>query len=114
MFAAPRDRARIVAREFSVRRQPGFTTIAIICFFALYAPLITLIAYSFNAGVNIANWEGFSFRWYVAAWENERVQAATMRSLIIASFAASFATIAATMAALGLTRVRPYRRQMAG
>jgi len=102
-----------VAREFSVRRQPGFTTIAIICFFALYAPLITLIAYSFNAGVNIANWEGFSLRWYVAAWENDRVQAATMRSLIIAASAASLATVAATMAALGTTRVRPYRGQMA-
>ncbi|HET7410482.1 MAG TPA: ABC transporter permease [Paracoccaceae bacterium] len=102
-----------MARRFSVKRQPGFATIAIVCFLALYAPLITLIAYSFNAGENIANWQGFSFRWYVAAWENEKVQAATMRSLIIAVSAASLATVAATMAALGTTRVRPYRGQTA-
>ena len=98
-------------RRFSVRRQPGFATIAIVCFFALYAPLITLIAYSFNAGINIAVWQGFSLRWYVAAWENQQVQEATVRSLVIAVSAACLSTLAATMAALGTTRVRPYRGQ---
>ena len=102
-----------MARAFSVRRQPGFATVAIVCFFALYAPLITLIAYSFNAGENIANWQGFSFRWYLAAWENDKVQEATVRSLIIAVSAATLSTLAATMAALGTTRVRPYRGQTA-
>ena len=34
----------------SVRRQTGFTTIAIICFVLLYAPILTLVVYSFNAG----------------------------------------------------------------
>jgi spermidine/putrescine transport system permease protein len=102
-----------VARGFSVRRQPGFATVAIVCFFALYAPLITLIAYSFNAGENIANWQGFSFRWYLSAWENDKVQEATVRSLIIAVSAATLSTLAATMAALGTTRVRPYRGQTA-
>jgi len=99
--------------EFAVRRQTGFTTIAIVCFLALYAPLITLIGYSFNAGSSIALWEGFSWRWYVAAWENEKVQEATVRSLIVAASAAFLATLAATMAALGTTRVRPYRGQTA-
>lgn len=102
-----------MARRFSVRGQPGFATVAIVCFLALYAPLVTLIAYSFNAGENIANWAGFSFRWYVAAWENDKVQEATVRSLVIAVSAAVLATAAATMAALGTTRVRPYRGQTA-
>ncbi len=99
------------ARHFSVQSQPGFAMIAIICFLALYAPLVTLIAYSFNAGSNIALWEGLSLRWYVAAWQNEKVQEATVRSLGIAISAAGLSTIAATMAALGTTRVRPYRGQ---
>ena len=102
-----------MARAFSVKRQPGFATVAIVCFLALYAPLATLIVYSFTAGPNIAVWEGFSFRWYVAAWENEQVQQATARSLIIAICASAIATVAATMAALGTTRVRPYRGQTA-
>jgi spermidine/putrescine transport system permease protein len=113
MCAAPSARRRPVARAFSVKSQPGFSAIAIFCFLALYAPLSTLIFYSFNAGSNIALWEGFSLRWYVAAWNNELVQEATVRSLIIAGCASVLATVAATMAALGTTRVRPYRGQVA-
>jgi len=94
---------------FSVRRQTGFTTIAVLCFFMLYAPIIALVVYSFNAGSSIALWEGFSWRWYEAAWRNERVQDATVLSFVIASFAAVFATILATMAALATTRTAPYR-----
>ena len=51
-------------RGFSVRRQTGFTTIAVLCFIMLYLPIATLVVYSFNAGVSIAIWEGFSWRWY--------------------------------------------------
>ncbi|MEJ8574882.1 ABC transporter permease [Microbaculum marinum] len=96
-------------RPFSVRRQTGFTTIAVVCFVALYAPIITLVVYSFNSSVSIASWEGFSWRWYVAAWQNDQVQQASIRSVVIASFAAVIATTLATMAALGTTRTRPYR-----
>ena len=48
------------AARFSIRRLPGFTTIAILCFVLLYAPVVTLIVFSFNAGTSIAIWEGFS------------------------------------------------------
>jgi spermidine/putrescine transport system permease protein len=94
---------------FSVKRQKGFTTIAVICFFLLYAPILTLVVYSFNSGTSIAIWEGFSLRWYERAAANEQVQEAALRSLQIASFAAVVATVLATMAALATTRTRPYR-----
>ncbi|NNE25170.1 MAG: ABC transporter permease [Rhizobiales bacterium] len=96
-------------RPFSVRTQPGFATIAMVCFFLLYAPLLPLVVYSFNSGTSIAFWEGFSFRWYVAAWDNEFVQDATIRSVVVATSASFTATCLATMAALGTTRTRPYR-----
>ncbi len=96
-------------RPFSVRRQTGFTTVAIICFVALYAPIITLVVYSFNAGTSVALWEGFSLRWYGEAWQNDQVQEATIRSVVIASCASVVATVVATMAALGTTRTRPFR-----
>ena len=104
--------SRLISKRFSVRKMPGFTAIAMICFFALYMPLAPLVFYSFNAGNNIALWEGFSLRWYAAAWENELVQGAAIRSIIVASFASVFATILATMAALGTTRIKPYRGQV--
>lgn len=97
------------ARNFSIKRQTGFGAIALFCFFLLYLPIATLVVYSFNAGSSIAIWEGFSWRWYIAAWNNAQIVEASTRSFIIASFAAIVSTIAATMAALATTRTRPYR-----
>jgi spermidine/putrescine transport system permease protein len=97
------------ATRFSVRRQTGFTTIAFLCFVWLYAPIFTLIFYSFNAGTSVAIWEGFSWRWYQAAWNNDLIQDVSIRSLIIAVVAATVSTIAATMAALATTRKKPFR-----
>ena len=97
------------AKPFSLKKVPGFTGIAMTCFVMLYAPIITLVIYSFNAGENIAVWKGISFRWYVSAWHNQLVQDAALRSLILALLASFFSTILATMAALGTTRIRPFR-----
>jgi len=96
-------------RPFSVKTQTGFTTMAAICFFLLYAPLAPLVFYSFNAGTSLAFWEGFSFRWYVAAWENDMVMDVTIRSIYLAISAAIISTVLATLAALGTTRTRPYK-----
>jgi spermidine/putrescine transport system permease protein len=96
------------ARGFAISRQPGFGTIAILCFILLYLPIATLVVYSFNAGTSIAIWEGLSWRWYQAAWHNEQIQEVSLRSLFIASTAAVISTICATMAALATTRTRSF------
>ncbi len=96
-------------RPFSIQKQTGFTAIAIICFVLLYAPLAPLVFYSFNAGTSLAFWEGFSFRWYEAAWNNQMVQEVTIRSVYLAAAASLFATTLATMAALATTRTKPYK-----
>ena len=98
-----------MAKGFAIKRLPGFATVAITCFFVLYMPIVTLVIYAFNAGSSIAIWEGFSLRWFVAAWNNERVIETSLRSLNIAVVAASIATVAATMAALATTRTNHYR-----
>ncbi|MET0574849.1 MAG: ABC transporter permease [Mesorhizobium sp.] len=97
-----------MARPFSVQQQTGFTAIAVICFVALYAPIAILVIYAFNAGTSIADWEGFSLRWFIAAWNNSQVIEVSIRSLQIAAAAAVMATIVATMAALATTRTAPY------
>jgi spermidine/putrescine transport system permease protein len=98
-----------MASGFSIRRQPGFTAIAALCFLMLYAPIVTLIFFSFNAGTSIAIWEGFSWRWYEAAWNNDDIKEVSLRSLLIASLAATIATTVATMAALATTRAKAFR-----
>lgn len=98
-----------MVKGFDIRRQRGFSTIAALCFALLYMPIIILVVYSFNAGQSIATWEGFSLQWYQAAWNNQQVQDATIRSLVIASAASAVATCAAVLAALATTRTAPYR-----
>ncbi len=94
---------------FDVRQQTGFTTIAMLCFLMLYAPILTLVVYSFNAGTSVAIWQGFSWRWYESAFANQQVQDASVRSLTIAAFAAVLSTLVATLAALATTRTRPFK-----
>ena len=96
-------------RPFSVRQQTGFTTVAVLCFLMLYAPILTLVVYSFNRSESIAVWEGLSLYWYERAWANEQVKEAALRSITIASIAATIATCVATMAALATTRTKPFR-----
>ena len=96
-------------KGYSVSTLPGFSVVAIFTFFALYAPIMILVLYSFNAGTSLAIWEGFSLRWYVQAAGNERVIDAAIRSLILAGASATIASICATMAALATTRTRRFK-----
>ena len=96
-------------RPFDITRLPGFTAIAILAFVLLYAPIVTMVIYSFNGSNSVALWGGFSTRWYVEAWDNSQVQEATVRSLVIAVSAAVIATTVATMAAVGTTRRGRFR-----
>jgi spermidine/putrescine transport system permease protein len=98
-------------RAFHVARLPGFAATAMIVFLALYLPIFTLVAYSFNASTSLAVWGGFSLDWYEKAWANQQIKDATVRSLIIASFAAVISTTVATAAALGTTRRRAFKGQ---
>ncbi len=96
---------------FSVATLPGFATTAMLVFLALYLPIFTLVAYSFNASTSVAVWGGFSLDWYAKAWNNDVVKDATVRSLIIAVSAAVISTTLATMAALGTTRRKAFKGQ---
>ena len=98
-----------MARQFSVRRQFGFTAISAICFFSLYLPIFVLVIFAFNAGETLGKWDGMSLRWFEKAFSNADVLDAAARSLQIAGVAAVAATICATMAALATTRTEPYR-----
>jgi len=98
-------------RHFSVTDLPGFATVAIVVFVALYAPILIMTLYSFNAGQSVASWEGWSLDWYRVAWGNEEVKKATLISLQVAAAAAVLSTALATLAALGTTRRRIFRGQ---
>jgi spermidine/putrescine transport system permease protein len=112
--AAPSTpRAAAPARAFSATRLPGFGAVAVAAFVLLYLPIATLVVFSFNASNSISQWGGFSLDWYRAAWANEAVQEAALRSLVIAGFAAVISTAVATLAALGTVRQGRFRGRTA-
>ena len=98
-------------RDFAVNDLPGATLISMLVFIGLYAPILVLIVYSFNAGDSVAKWQGWSLDWYRTAWANDEVKAATWVSLVVATGAAVLSTALATMAALGTTRRPAFRGQ---
>lgn len=75
-------------------------------FIALYAPIVTLVAFSFNTDKRGVIWRGFTLDNYVKAWNNVDLQEALINSLAIAVIATVIATIIGAMAALFLWRFR--------
>ncbi|MDH3595964.1 MAG: ABC transporter permease [Rhodospirillales bacterium] len=103
------DTAHRTPRALDLKYQPGFTSVAMLCFFVLYAPIAVLVFFSFNANRSVTRWTEFSLDWYVRALANEGIQNAAVTSLEVAVFATVFATSIATAAALATTRVARYR-----
>ncbi len=67
----------------------------------LYAPLIYLIAYSFNDG-KTSVWKGFTLKWYVALFQDAQIMESLYNTLLVAFLASLIATILGTMAAIGI------------
>lgn len=67
----------------------------------LIAPLIILVAYSFNDGKN--SWTGFSLRWYnILFTRKEALWQALLNSIIVAVTAGMLATTIGSLSAVGL------------
>jgi putrescine transport system permease protein len=75
----------------------------------LYAPIVVLIVYSFNASPLVTVWGGFSTRWYGALMSDAPLIAAAWVSLKVAILASLLATILGTLAALVLERHGRFR-----
>ena len=75
----------------------------------LYAPILVLVAYSFNASTLVTVWGGFSTRWYGVLFADAPLIAAAWVSLRVAVLSSLIATILGTLAALALERHRRFR-----
>ncbi len=71
----------------------------------LHLPLATLAAFSFNSS-RFTVWEGFSLRWYAAAFRDSQLIEAAANSLVIGLTATVAATAIGTLAAYGLWKRR--------
>ncbi|MER9135825.1 ABC transporter permease [Mesorhizobium sp. M0830] len=96
-------------RNIDIKDQPGFRSIAIICLCVLYVPVLILMIFSLNSGSLVTQWEGLTLGWYDSALLNEEFHSAAKNTMIISVTATIISTITATLAAIGMTRVKPWR-----
>ncbi|AHG72806.1 Spermidine/putrescine transport system permease protein PotC [Mannheimia sp. USDA-ARS-USMARC-1261] len=80
----------------------------------LYIPIIILVVNSFNVDRFGLNWKGFTWNWYERLFSNDTLVQATMNSLTIAFFAATFSTILGTLTSIALYRYRFRGKKLVG
>ncbi|MCK8617682.1 ABC transporter permease [Fructobacillus sp. M158] len=76
------------------------------CFFLLYAPILFLVVYSFNAGDAMQGFSGFSWVHYQELWQDTRLLQILLNTLILALTAALIATVIGTIGALAIYRTQ--------
>lgn len=75
-------------------------------FLFLYLPIFVLIILSFNNSSSRVNWGGFTLKWYVNCFKNQKIMTAFATTLQITLLAAVIATIIGTLAAFGISAMK--------
>jgi spermidine/putrescine transport system permease protein len=88
------------------RRSPVLWLTGFLVYAFLYAPLVVVVAYSFNDSRLNAEWVGFTFDWYRKLFHNEEMLIAARNSLVIGLVASAVSTVLGTMAGFALYRYR--------
>ncbi|GBD21550.1 Inner membrane ABC transporter permease protein YdcV [bacterium HR28] len=78
----------------------------VLAFVFLYAPIVVMSIFSFNASRQMQVWMGFTLDWYVRMLHDERVRIAAQNSLIVALVSTLVSTVIGTLAAMALERTR--------
>ena len=86
-----------------MRRSLGWYSAAVFVF--LYAPLLILIAFSFNSA-RTSVWEHFSWQWYEQVFHDAQIAESTFNSAVIAVIASALSTVIGTTAAYALWKKR--------
>ena len=78
----------------------------VLVYLFLYAPIVLLIVFSFNATKSNRVWGGFSLQWYLELLQNGRLLGAVRTTVILSVLAAVIATLLGTAAAIGFYSMR--------
>jgi len=93
-----------------VNRRRLFVPVAMsLGFVFLYAPIVSLIIFSFNKSKLVTVWAGFSTQWYGELLRNDQILQAAWISLRIATLNATAAVVLGTIAGFVIARFRRFR-----
>ena len=90
----------------------GSRIFLILAFLFLYAPILVLIVFSFNASKSKAVWAGFTLDWYVELFHNETILHSLWVTLAVSALAAVLSTILGTAAAIGFRNLKRRSRNV--
>jgi putrescine transport system permease protein len=82
---------------------------AVLGFAFLYAPIVSLVVFSFNESKLVTVWSGFSTKWYGALLNDPQILSAAWLSLRIAVVSATLALCLGTIAGFVLSRFGRFR-----
>ena len=85
--------------------------IALVMLF-LYAPIFVLIVFSFNESKSKSVFTGFTFDWYLKLFRNGDILSSLANTIIIAVVASILATILGTAAAIGISNMKKFSRNV--
>lgn len=91
------------------KRSTFLKVVAFLGFAFLYAPIISLVIFSFNESKLVTVWGGFSTKWYGELFRDPQILEAAWVSLKIAFMSATIAVIIGTVASFVLVRFRRFR-----
>ena len=84
----------------------------ILIFIFLYAPMLVLIVGSFNEGKSLARFDGFTLEQYAELFRDGDLLKLLGNSILISVLASAVATVFGTLAAVGITGLKPRLRRL--
>ena len=77
-----------------------------VVFAFFYAPILVLTIFSFNDSNAVGNWNGFTFGWYEALFDNDNIQSSIWVSVKVCIVSTLISVVLGTAGALALERFR--------
>ncbi|MDP4152257.1 MAG: ABC transporter permease subunit [Bacillota bacterium] len=81
-------------------------TYSVFVFLFLYAPIVVLMATSFNDSKFRNKWGGFTLKWYSDLFHDSVIMTSLRNTVLLALFSAVIATVIGTFAAIGIYYLR--------
>lgn len=99
-----------MGREGFYDKNNGKKIYIILIFIFLYAPIATLMVFSFNKSRTRAKWGGFTFQWYLSLLGNREIMQALWNTLLIALISSLSAVVIGTVACIAINSMSKRRR----
>jgi spermidine/putrescine transport system permease protein len=95
----------VATRAGDALTERTLTTVGVLTYIFLYAPIVVVVVYAFNESRLVQVWERLGLEWWGITWADESITQALTLSLWTAAANAVLATALGTAAAIGLRNV---------